>query len=52
MGLPFQFSYKKTNLVSVGGEMKLKTHPSLVEGNDRQVAVPNTANVTVEAQLL
>lgn len=51
-GFPFVFTYRKPTLVQIGGEVRAQTNPSMVHGNDDEIVLPKSVNITSEIEMV
>lgn len=51
-GFPFIFSLKRPTLVQSGGRVQLRSSPNMAEGNDNEVRIPKSINITAEVEMV
>ncbi|PNF34468.1 hypothetical protein B7P43_G11248 [Cryptotermes secundus] len=52
MGLPFIFTLRTPTLMKMAAETSLRSQPDLAHGSDRKVVIPESVNVTADAQFV
>lgn len=50
-GFPFVYTYKTPTLLKVGGEVRLRSTPDLAQGNDKEILLPKSVNITAEFEM-
>lgn len=51
-GFPFLFTYKTPTLMRAGGEIRVRTNPSLAQGNDDEIRTPKSIDASAEIDVL
>ncbi len=51
-GFPYVFTYRKPTLVQIGGEVRAQTNPSMARGNNDEIVLPKSVNISAEIEMV